>query len=302
MSFDAPAYTITTPIEGSPYPAHLTFIPSLDELYVPVILRKPDGPGPFPLITMGRGDGRDGMRHVLAQVERLVPMQDEMIRRGYAVVYVNYRNEIPHFYGKRGPLRNLEDDMSGGENRTLKSNASLDSDDLIAIWQYFRTQPFVQGDAMGAIGISHGGEMILKALAEGAPLAAAVIAEGASHEFLSVDTGPKAPRINGELQYQDLDVVKANADKPAAMNRIRNISAPALHIGREGDHLQGIFRLAHEWMLEAGLAVEWKSFTHPDHGFCLIYGDQSREFLPDPVQREAFETCMSHFDRFLKIV
>jgi len=62
MSLDASGYTITTPIEGSPYPVHLTFIPSLDELYVPVILRKPEGPGPFPLITMGRGDGR-GRRH-----------------------------------------------------------------------------------------------------------------------------------------------------------------------------------------------------------------------------------------------
>lgn len=300
MPFAASAYTITASIEGSPYPAHQIFIPSLDELYVPVVLRKPGGPGPFPLITMGRGDGRGGMPHVLAQVERLVPMQDEMIRRGYAVAYVNYRNEIPYFYGKRGPLRNLEDDMSGGENRTLKSNASLDSDDLIAIWQYFSKQPYVRSDAMGAIGISHGGEMILKALAEGAPLAAAVIAEGASHEFLAVETGPNAPRIDGELQYQNTDVVNANADKQAAMSRIRNISVPALHIGREGDHLQGIFRLAYEWMLEAGLAAEWKSFTHPDHGFCLIYSDQSREFLADPVQLEAFETCMSYFDRFLK--
>jgi hypothetical protein len=95
--------------------------------------------------------------------------------------------------------------------------------------------------------------MIPKALAEGAPLAEAVIADEASHEFLSVDTGPKAPRIKRELQYQDLDVVKANADKQAAMKRIRNISAPALHIGPEGDHLQGIFTLAHEWMLEAGM-------------------------------------------------
>ena len=107
-------------------------------------------------------------------------------------------------------------------------------------------------------------------------------------------------RIFEDEVVEIADVVKANADKHAAMNRLRNISAPVLHIGREGDHLQGIFRLAHEWMLEAGLAVEWKSFTHADHGFCLIYGDPSREFLPDSVQRKAFESYMSHFDRFLK--
>ncbi len=43
--------------------------------------------------------------------------------------------------------------------------------------------------------LPHGGEMILKAAAEGAPVNAGVIAEGASHEFLTVNTGPTAPRI-----------------------------------------------------------------------------------------------------------
>lgn len=293
-------YEIRMPLAGTPYPAHATFVPTSDEIYVPVVVRRPDGDGPFPVITMGRGDGRGGMPHVLAQVERLVPMQDEMIRRGYAVVYVNYRNEIPYLYHQRGALRDLDDDMSGGENRTLKSAASLDSDDLAAIWRYLHAAPWVRPEAIGALGISHGGEMILKAAAEGAPLAAGVIAEGASHEFLSVNTGPSAPRRGGELQYQSIEAVRANADRERALARIRNIDAPMLHVSRQDDHLQGIFELVHEWMLECGKASTLATYRHADHGFCLIYGDAQRRFAPDPVQRQAFDAWMAFFDRHLR--
>ena len=57
----------------------LTFVLTRDEIYVPVAVRKPKGDGPFPVITMGRGDGRGGMPHVEKQVERLAAMQDRMI-------------------------------------------------------------------------------------------------------------------------------------------------------------------------------------------------------------------------------
>lgn len=292
-------YTFQQPLDGTPWPAHCTFVPTRDELYVPIVLRKPDGDGPFPVITMGRGDGRGGLPHVLSQVQRLRPMQDAMIRRGYAVVYVNYRHEIPHAYGQ-GPAVDIADDISGGENLTRKSAATLDSDDLGSIWRYLQTLPFIRPDAIGAIGISHGGEMILKAAADGAPLAAGVIAEGASHEFLSVDTGPGAPRVAGELQYHDTEVVEAHADKASAMERIARIRAPMLHIGRYTDHLQGIFRLAHEWMRASGKPSEWACFEHPDHGYCLVYPDADGRFAPDPVQQRAFDLYMDFFERHLK--
>ena len=34
----------------------------------------------------------------------------------------------------------------------------------------------------------------------------------ASHEFLGVNTCPAAPRKAGELQFQDIEVVRKNAD------------------------------------------------------------------------------------------
>jgi dienelactone hydrolase len=292
-------YVVTRPVPGSPYPADYTFLLTRDEIYLPVAIRRPKGKGPFPVITMGRGNGKGGLPWVESQVSRLASMQDRMIERGYVVAFLNYRNEIPYLYGENQQARNLVDDMSGGENRTLKSAPTLDSDDLIAAWNYLKTLPYIDGDAIGAIGVSHSGELILKATAE-TTIAAGVVIEGASHEFLGVDTGPRAPRKDSELQYQDIEVVRRNADKARAMNRIRRIRTPILHIGRKHDHLQGIFELAHEWMKEAGKDTTWASFDHPVHGYPYIYHHPNGSYRPDAVQKKAFERFMKFFDERLK--
>ena len=92
-------YVITKPVRGSEIPVDLTFVLTRDEIYVPIAVRKPPGNGPFPAITMARGNGRGGMPFVEAQVERLASLQDRIIQRGYVVATVNYRNEIPLAYG-----------------------------------------------------------------------------------------------------------------------------------------------------------------------------------------------------------
>jgi dienelactone hydrolase len=292
-------YAITIPILGSGVPMEIAFVLTRDEIYVPIAIRKPQGDGPFPVITMGRGDGKGGVPHLETQVALLAPMHDEMIRRGYVVAYVNYRNEIPHLYEQIPRAQNLPDDVSGGARRTLKSAPTLDSDDFIAIFRYLQTLPYVNKDAIGAIGVSHSGEMILKAAAE-LTFAAGVVIEGASHEFLSVETGPTAPRKGNEIQYQDVEIVRKHADKARAMERIRRIQTPILHVGRAQDHLQGIFKLAHEWMLEAGKVSTWVSLDHPAHGYPFIYRQADGTFQPDPIQQQAFDVCMDFFDRYLK--
>lgn len=294
----AHGYVMTKPVPGSAIPMDLTFVLSRDEIYIPVAVRKPAGNGPFPAITMGRGDGRRGMPHVEAQVARLAGMQERMIERGYVVVYVNYRNEIPLAYGRGARAHNLADTMTV-DDRTLKSSASLDSDDLIAVLDYVKTLPYVDANRIGCLGVSHSGEMILKAAAE-TTFGAGVAIEGASHEFLNVDTGPGVPRRNGEIQYQDVELARKNADKAQAMERIRRIRTPILHIGRDKDHLQGIFKLAHEWMVEAGRDSTWVSFDHPDHGYPYIYLGPDGSYAPDPVQQKAFDALMAYFDARLR--
>jgi hypothetical protein len=92
-------------------------------------------------------------------------------------------------------------------------------------------------------------------------------------------------------------VVRRNADKQRAMERIRRITTPILHIGRDHDHLQGIFQLTHEWMLEAGKDSTWVSFDHPDHGYPFIYAEADGSYAPHPFQQQAFDIFMDYFDR-----
>jgi dienelactone hydrolase len=291
-------YIITKPVPGSDIPADYTFVLTRDEIYVPIAVRKPRGNGPFPCITMGRGNGRGGLPLVEQKVAMYSTMQDQMIARGYVVVYVNYRNEIPYHYETRNVAQNMADDISG-EGRTLKSEPSVDSDDLQAIIKYVRTLPFVKADKVGAVGVSHGGETILKSAAE-MDFACGVAIEGASHEFLTVNTGPTAPRVGSEIQYNDIEVVRKNANKARAMERIRRINTPMLHIGRDHDHLQGIFKLAHEWMVEAGKDSTWASFDHPAHGYPFIERGADGSYHPNPEQQAAFDLFMNYFDQRLK--
>ena len=133
-----------------------------------------------------------------------------------------------------------------------------------------------------------------------APFAAGVAIEGASHEFLAVNTGPTAPRKGTEIQYQDIEVVRKNADKARAMKRIRRINTPILHLARDRDHLQGIFQLVHEWMQEAGKDSTLVSFDHPSHGYPYIYRKPDGSYQPEPIQQQAYDLFMAFFDRHLK--
>lgn len=285
-------------IENSEFPVEYRLVLTRDEIYVPIALRKPEGKGPFPAVTMGSGEGRGGMQKIEQLTESLAEMQDRMIERGYVTVTVNYRNEVPSLYGQIRQVENLPDNVSGG-SRMLKSGSTLDHEDLISILRYLQTLPYVKKDALGAIGSSHSGEMILKAASE-FTFGAGICVEPAAHEYLSIETRQDAPREGTELQYNDIEAVKRHANKIEAMERIRRINMPILIFGRDTDHLQGVFKLAYEWMLEAGKQVTWYSFNHPEHGYVLMRRQEDGSYKPDEIQNKAFEILMSYLDEHLK--
>ncbi|HET7209664.1 MAG TPA: prolyl oligopeptidase family serine peptidase [Terriglobales bacterium] len=292
-------YVISSkPLPGTNTPADYTFVLTRDEVYVPIIVRKPKGSGPFPAITMGWGEGREGMKKVERLAESLSQMQDRMIARGYVVATVNYRNEIPYAYEQSKPPQNLPDSISG-ERRMLKSGPTLDHEDLIAVIRYLQSLPYVDKNGVGAMGVSHSGEMIMKASSE-YTFGAGVCVEPADHEFLTVDTGPNAPRKGTEIQYNDVEVVRKNANKAEAMERIQRINTPILIFGRDTDHLQGIFKLTYEWMREAGKDVQWASFNHPTHGYVFIMNQPDGSYKPDEIQQKTFDIFMDYFDKRLK--
>jgi dienelactone hydrolase len=288
----------TKSIKGSELPGEYIFVLTRDEVYVPIILRKPKGDGPFPAVTMGWGEGREGMKKVEQLADSFSQLQDRMLARGYVVVTVNYRNEIPYAYEQSKPPQNLPDSISG-EHRMLKSGPTLDHEDLIAILRYVQSLPYVKKNGVGAIGVSHSGEMIMKAASE-YTFAAGICVEPADHEFLTVNTGPTAPRKDNEIQYNDIEVARKNANKTEAMERIERIHTPILIFGRDTDHQQGIFKLTYEWMKEANKDATWVSFDHPAHGYVLIRNQPDGSYKPDEIQQKTYTIFMEYFDKHLK--
>ena len=291
-------YTITKPVKGSDIPVELTFVFTRDEAYVAIAVRKPKGNGPFPAILMSAGNGAGGMPAVERGVERLASMVDKMVARGYVVAYAKPRNEIPDLYNKTERTENLPDSVSGGQ-RTLKSSPTLDSDDFISMIQYLQSLPYVDKDAVGAFGVSHSGELIMKAASE-ITFGCGVPNEGATNEYLEIDIGPSAPRKDNEIQFQDEKVVMQRANKAKAMERIKRIKTPMLVMGRDKDHQQGVFKLTYDWLKEAGKDATWVSFDHPVHGYAFIYRQEDGSYKPDPIQEKAWDVYMAFFDKHLK--
>lgn len=282
---------------GTPWELHLVL--THDEIYVPIGVRKPEGDGPFPMILIGSGQGNDGIGKIDEYMDTTERLMTRLVERGYVAAFVSYRNEVPELYNDIDRAELVADTISGG-SRTLRSVPALDSDDHLAIIEHARALPYTNPNAIGAIGSSHSGEIIMKSATAGAGLAAAVPSEAAAFEYLAMDTS-KAPRdaAGEEMQLQDVDVARSIADKTRAMQRIRQVDIPLLVLGRDDDHLQGIFGLLYEWLTEAGKDATWASYDHPEHGYVLL---RPREGVPvpDDVQEQAFDLYMDFFDEHLK--
>ena len=296
---DAPYVAVNKSIPGSGKSWELHLVQTRDQIYVPIGIRKPEGDGPFPMILIGSGEGRDGMIKIEKGMYRYEGLMDRMLERGYAAAFVNYRNEIPLLYNEIDRPEYLFDTISGG-SRALRSVPTVDSEDYIAIVEHAKALPFTDESAIGSIGSSHSGEMILKGSTV-IDFGAGVPSEPAVHEYLVVDMA-NAPRdaSGREVQLQDVDVVKSLADKEKSMERIGKINTPILVLGRDDDHLQGLFRLLYEWLVEAGKDATWASFDHPEHGYSLLGRDEGEPFDPDEIQEQVFERYMKFFDERLK--
>lgn len=270
---------------------HLMYVEVWDGLYAPIGMRKPEGDGPFPMVLMAAGNGGEGMRWIRDAVRNRAYTMDRLTDMGMACAWLRYRTEVELGYNNGGKMVR---DMRQG--REMFSRSPLEYEDEIAIADYLKTLPWVDENRIGVIGMSHGGEMALKIASEYHGLAAAVASEPAAHEFLALrpddtafvneDTGL---RNIEEMQMAEVDKVRRRIDMETASRRISTIRTPFLVMGREDDHLQGIFRTTYELMEEAGKDVEWVSYDHDFHGYVFPVRGDGGEYELDNVQVEAIE-------------
>ena len=249
---------LVVPVEDAEI--HMVF--SRDGAYVPAVIRRPAGTPPFPgVLCLHGGSGGLGYSFLLDQMRRRGWLLDRLVAEGYLVCMAEGRAEREDAYG-------------------TVDDAVLDHLDVVETFRYLQRLPDVDARRIGTFGVSHGGELQMKVIAEiGDGPAAMIPTEPAVIEFLGLkheasdDEGwmvadSSGARVEERLQY-NRPVADEEIDLPAAMKRIDGIS-PDVHImvmGRDDDHLQGLFKKLHELLDRSGKQVSWATWDHPEHAY-----------------------------------
>ena len=302
MTIDAEHVVITEPVAGSDVPVHLMYVETWDGLYTPIGVRIPDGVGPFPTVLLASGNGGGGMAWVRDAVNNRGYMMERLLDGGYACAWLRYRSEVELGYHEGGPL--VRDVRQGGD---LFNRSPLEYEDEIAVIEYVKTLPWADPDRIGLIGMSHGGEMVLKITSDYDGVAAAVASEPAAHEFLAltpddtafVDAETEMRNIE-DMQMREIEKVRDRIDEAVARARAETIDTPILVLGREDDHLQGIFLASYQLLEELGKPVTWVSYDHPVHGYIYPVRGDDGEYEVDETQMTAIGTVIEFLDRHLK--
>lgn len=289
-------------VPGSSRPVHFLLAPTLDGLYAPYALRTPADEGAFPFVLLAYGNGGGGIELLSSWTTRHAYVTERLLAAGYACAWARYRTEVDQGFHRGGPL--VIDERSGME---LMNRSPLEFEDELAILRHVGRHPRIDADRLAHVGVSHAGEMLFK-LASLYPgvLRAGVASEPANHEFL--DLRPESSDFIGdaaqrakveEMQMHDTRRVRARCNVPLALERMSSIELPILVMGRDDDHLQGIFRLSYELLAECAKDVTWASFDHPLHGYIFPKSDEEGHVHVDPTQDEAIDLVIGFLDRHL---
>jgi len=293
---------IVEEVSGSDTPVELRYLETWDGLYAPIGLRLPLGEGPHPLVLLASGNGGGGMAWIRDAVANRGHIMDRLLERGYACAWIRYRTEVELGYHEGGRL--IRDTRQG---RDMFNRSPLEYEDEIAIVEQMKNDPRIDPDRIGLIGMSHGGEMVLKITSEYHGIKAAVASEPASHEFLALkpdDTAfvePATGMLNiEEMQMVETEKVRSRIDMDIAMERISTIETPILVMGRDDDHLQGIFRTSYELLADAGKTVDWVSWDHDLHGYVFPLRGADGGYEVNEVAKAAIDGVLDYLDEHLR--
>jgi hypothetical protein len=291
--------SVTENIDGRD--VELMMVETWDGLYAPIGVVRPEGEGPFPIVLLASGNGGEGLGWLRNAFQNRGYIIDRLVEAGYAAAWLRYRTEVELGYNDGGPL--VRDIRQG---RELFNRSPLEYEDEIAIIDFVKTLEYVDPDRVGIVGMSHGGEMVMKITSEYHGAAVGVASEPASHEYLWL-TPDETAHVKEETGLRDIESmmmtevekVRGRIDHDIASKRISGIRTPILVMGRETDELQGIFRLNYELLREAGKDVEWVSYDHDLHGYLYPMRGPDGEYEVNDVQHEAIAFVIAYLDRHL---
>ena len=301
VEFTEPLFVQEMP--GSSRPARVYLAETLDGLSTPYALRTPSDDGEFPFVFLAYGNGGGGIEWLRSRLRTHAYVMDRLLDAGYACAWGRYRSEVELGFHRGGPL--IIDRRQGMD---LMNRAPLEYEDELAILRHVALHPNIDAERIGHVGVSHAGEMLFK-LASHYPgvVRAGVACEPANHEFLDLTPDESAfvnPDTNlrniEQMQMRDADRVRTLVNVPLALERISSIDVPIFVMGRDGDELQGIFRLSYELLEESGKDATWATWDHPLHGYIFPVADGDGHVELDEVQIEAIGRVIAFLDQHVK--
>jgi hypothetical protein len=290
-------------VVGSDRPVEYHLAETMDGLYTPYALRTPADSGRFPFVFLAYGNGGGGVPWLRERVRTHGYIMDRLLAAGYACAWGRYRSEVELGYHRGGPL--VTDRRQGMD---LFNRAPLEFEDEVSILEDVKRNPLIDPDRIGHVGVSHAGEMLYK-LASSFPglVQAGVASEPANHEFLDLRTD-ETVQVNPETQLRDIEEmqmqgvskVRSRVNEKLALERIQAIRTPMLVMGRDDDHLQGIFRVSYDLLAESDKDAEWVSWPHDVHGYIFPELGADGVLQLDAVQDQAITGIIDFLDRHLK--
>jgi hypothetical protein len=77
------------------------------------------------------------------------------------------------------------------------------------------------------------------------------------------------------------------------------IDTPIFVQGRNGDNLQGIFRVCYDLLVELGKDAEWATYEHDGHGFVFPERNAAGTYDPDPTQIRAVADARAFLAKYV---
>jgi len=290
-------------VPHSSHPAEYFLAKTMDGLYVPYVMRLPEGQGPFPFIFLAYGNGGVGFDWLEDRVERFRYIMDRLLEAGYACAWGRYRAEVELGYHSGGPLK-----VDVRQGMQLMNRAPLEYEDEISIIENVKADPRIDRDRCGHVGVSHAGEMLFKIASQYKGIVKVGVAcEPANHEFLAL-TPDNTVKVNPESGLRNIEemvmsnphYVRTRIDEEIARSRIAEIDIPILVMGRDEDPLQGIFRVSYELLMEAKKNAEWVTYDHSLHGYIFPVKNEQGVIEVDKMQESAISSVISYLDQYLK--
>jgi dienelactone hydrolase len=233
-----------------------TYIKTKDGLYVAAAIRKPKGDGPFPAIILFHGaPGGRGMDQLVGWARGATggPLWERFLQEGFVVAVADYR-------GGDWSTANVP---SSGANATA-------IDDGLAVIDFVKKLPYVDGSRISLYGVSLGGNLVAYLVSKVPTIHAAVLGAPAPIWFLGIPM----PAGGGRP-----DLSKATPDPAVAEANIAPIRTPVLILVGTEDRLITMATTLHDLLEKAGKPVRMDVYEHGYHDFVLGPQGQDRQDL-----------------------